>query len=87
MLKRYFLALYILIGSSVSAQLGTDYGFNCQFNANEPFTRFKWDDGTFKTKQVNGNLELSYTKDGSIFISDWADINWQKPFSIKTFLN
>lgn len=83
-MKKLLTLATLLLGFNSFAQLGADYGFNCQFNTNEPFIRFKWDDGTFKTKQVNGNLELSYTKDGSIFISDWADINWQKPFNIKT---
>ncbi len=84
-MKKQVYILFLILSTLISfSQIGADYGFNCQFNANEPFIRFKWDGETFKTKQVNGNLELSYTEDRSIFISDWSDINWQKPFNIKT---
>lgn len=73
-----------IVGINSFAQLGANYGFKCSFNEGEPFTHFAWEDPKFKTKQVNGHMELSYTEDGSIFISDWADINWKKPFTIKT---
>jgi OmpA-OmpF porin, OOP family len=78
-----FLSLFI----NSSAQIAADYGFNNQFNAGgENSDDFVWNDGKFITKYVNGFLELKYTEDQSIFISEWADINWKKPFTIKTAL-
>lgn len=83
-MKKLLTLISFILGLSSFAQIGADYGFSSTFNEDEVFKRFKWDGETFKTKKAYGHLELHYTEHKSIFIADYADINWQKPWSIKT---
>lgn len=85
-MKKLFSLLFIFISISSFAQKGVDLGFDCQFGDDDKSGDFVWNDGKFITKYVNGQLELKYTEDNSIFISEWADLNWKKPYTIKTTL-
>jgi outer membrane protein OmpA-like peptidoglycan-associated protein len=82
-MKKLLIA-FTLISIQLVAQKGADNGFARTFEANEVFKSFKWDGEDFTTRIVDGFLELEYKTDNSIFIADWADIDWKKPFSIKT---